>query len=98
MRGHFVGIAEHVGHPMTYKILMDDTQKVISRSNIRSALDPTAPNQRLDPLNDTPQHVIRSRHDSEDGTPCQVSMPIMEVHDLIDKVFSIDSTEDRQEQ
>ena len=28
-RGRFVGIAEHVGHSMTYKILTDDTKKVI---------------------------------------------------------------------
>ena len=28
-RGHWVGVAEHVGHVMTYKILTDDTHKVI---------------------------------------------------------------------
>ena len=28
-RGHQVGIADHVGHAMTYKILTDDTSKVI---------------------------------------------------------------------
>lgn len=50
LRGHFVGIAEHVGHAMMCKILTDDTQKVISRLNIRSALDPMAPNQCLDPI------------------------------------------------
>ena len=27
--GHFVGIAEHVGHAMTFKILTSDTHKVI---------------------------------------------------------------------
>jgi len=26
-RGHFVGIAEHVGHAMTFKVLADDSQK-----------------------------------------------------------------------
>ena len=36
--GHFVGIAEHVGHAMTFKVLTADTHKIIFRSRIRSAL------------------------------------------------------------
>ena len=48
--GRFVGIAEHVGHAMTYKILTDDTHKIISRSNVRPADDPLTPNLRLDLL------------------------------------------------
>ena len=47
-RGRFVGIAEHVGHSMTYKILTDDTKKVIHQSNVRPADDPLTPNLRLD--------------------------------------------------
>jgi hypothetical protein len=43
-RGRFVGIAEHAGHRMTFKVLTDDTQKFICRSNIRSALSSTTPN------------------------------------------------------
>jgi hypothetical protein len=43
-----VGIAEHVGHQMTFKMLTDDTQKVISRSNICSALGSNAQNLCLD--------------------------------------------------
>ncbi len=34
--GHMVGIAEHVGHTMTYKVLTIDTQKVIYHSNLCS--------------------------------------------------------------
>ena len=49
-RGHFVGIAENVGHAMTFKILTDDTNTVINRSNIRSAGLPLEYNLRLDPL------------------------------------------------
>jgi hypothetical protein len=37
---------------MTYKILTDDTRRIIHRSNIRSVADPNARNLRLDPLND----------------------------------------------
>jgi hypothetical protein len=39
-RGYFVGIAEHVGHAMTFKILTDNTKRVINHSNIRSTKDP----------------------------------------------------------
>ena len=49
-RGRWVGVAEHVGHTMTYKILTDDTQKIIYRSNVRSALSSTDRNKRVDPL------------------------------------------------
>jgi hypothetical protein len=42
--GHFVGISESVGHAMTFKILTDDTLKVIHRSNVRSALNLHAKN------------------------------------------------------
>jgi hypothetical protein len=49
-RGHFVGIAENVGHAMTFKILTDNTNKFINRSNVRSARLPLEYNLRLDPL------------------------------------------------
>ena len=48
-RGRWVGVAEHVGHHMTFKILTDDTRKIIFRSNIRPA-DSGEPNYRLDLL------------------------------------------------
>ena len=38
-RGRFLGVTEHVGHHMTFKVLTDNTQKVIYRSTIRSALN-----------------------------------------------------------
>ena len=52
-RGQWVGVSEHCGHYMTFKVHTDDTLKVIHRSNICSALDPTSQNQRIDPLNET---------------------------------------------
>ena len=48
-RGHWVGIAENVGHAMTFKILTDDTRKTIYRSNICPVND-SAPNYCLDLL------------------------------------------------
>jgi len=38
--GRFVGIAESVGDALTYKILTDDTKKIIYRSTVHSALVP----------------------------------------------------------
>jgi hypothetical protein len=45
---------------MTYKILMDDTHRIIPHSNIHLVADSNARNLRLDPLNDKPPEVIRS--------------------------------------
>ena len=59
--GHFVGFSETVGHPMTYKVLTEDTHKIIYRSRIRLAtLDP---NFQLDPPMD---EVFRDNKADED--------------------------------
>jgi hypothetical protein len=47
--GCWVGIAESQGDAHTYLILADDTQKVITRSAVRSTLDPANPNFRARP-------------------------------------------------
>ena len=48
-QGWWVGIATHVGDVLTYKVLTM-TNKIIYRSAIRSALDPSVRNKRLAPL------------------------------------------------
>jgi hypothetical protein len=60
LRGRWVGASENVGHFMTYKILMDDTHRIIHHSNIRSVADPNSRSLCLDPLNDKLPEVIRS--------------------------------------
>ena len=35
IRGRFVGFAWNVGHALTFKILTDDTQKIIDRDKLR---------------------------------------------------------------
>ncbi len=47
--GRWVGIADTQGDALTYLILTDDTHKVITRSAVRSALDPRNPNLRARP-------------------------------------------------
>ena len=60
-RGYFVDISESIGHYMTFKILTDKSNKIIHRSNIRSADIPLEKNIRLDPL--TIPSVVRSKEE-----------------------------------
>ena len=55
-----MGISKNVGHGMNFYILNTTTNKVISRSNVRAAGEPTSPNLRIDPL--TEPKVVTSLH------------------------------------
>ena len=46
--GHFVGISEHVGHALTYKVLTDDSQKIIHWSVLCTATNPSTRNLRVE--------------------------------------------------
>ena len=63
LKGHMVGIAEHVGHAMTYRIFDPATRKILNRGNLR-AVDPSSVNKRLDLLSGEdlppPNAVIKS--------------------------------------
>jgi len=67
-KGCFVGISDNVGDAMTFKILTDDTQRIIHRSNVRSALDPTQLNLRLEKDQTTPLEgeSLDDTHDTND--------------------------------
>jgi hypothetical protein len=94
---YFVGISESVGHATTFKILTDNTLKVILRSNVRSALNPHAKNLQLDPLEPgniaTP--IVKSRHDSADDGEIFPPMPVIDPSELIGRTFLMNK-EDRQ--
>ena len=67
--GYFVGIAQHCGHAMTFKVLTDDTKRIILRSQVRPADDPTKPNLSLTDLFDgePPARIfVRSKGDPDD--------------------------------
>ena len=88
LRGRFVGIAEHVGHAMTFKILTDDTSKIISRSNVRSTDVPMEYNLRLDPLCGEPKQIVKSKNDTTDNNldqneTQQKPMPMIHPSDLV---------------
>ena len=54
-----VGIAEHVGHSMCYKVLTDDTQKVIYCSRICAATSKD-PNLRIEPPGGEADPIIKA--------------------------------------
>ena len=101
-RGRWVGIAEHVGHAMTFKILTDDTNKILFRSNIRTACDPSSQNLRETPLNDSFVPIVKSIHDSnsssapDHGEPSTVQMPIIDVNELVGRTFLLPPEPDGQ--
>ncbi|MFM8621767.1 MAG: reverse transcriptase domain-containing protein, partial [Holophagaceae bacterium] len=76
--GYFVGISTHCGHAMTFKILTNDTNKIIHRSQVRPANDPSRPNLRLTELLDgeVPSKVfVRSKFESIDPSAQAVINP-----------------------
>ena len=88
---------------MTFKILTDDTRKIIYRSNIRSALDPNSRNLCMDPLNDEAhiKPIIKSRHDSASGDSSDhgeeaCAMPVVDPNDLVGRTFLMPEQEDGQ--
>ena len=92
--GRFVGFAENVGHAMTYKVLTDDTNKVIQRSVLRSARDAVPRPSTLG--NDTliPE-VLRSKHE-RDGHANSPPMPTIDASDLVGRTFLMPKQEDGQ--
>ena len=80
IRGHFVGFAWDVGHALTFKILTDDTRKIIKRSQIRLAkvgennlkLD-TQAKELLKKI------YVRSKHD---GNEDNVTLPTIHSRDI----------------
>jgi hypothetical protein len=61
---NWFAIAEHVGHAMPFKVLTDDTRKVIYRSEVRSATDERNLNLRLNP--------IKHEHDDDNEKGSQI--------------------------
>ncbi|CAJ1938442.1 unnamed protein product [Cylindrotheca closterium] len=101
--GYMVGIAEHVGHAMTYKILNPETNKILFRSEIRSAASPNDPNKRLDPSDgeelpsptviksksDNVKSVVYSSDDESDKKDV-----VVENKDLIGRTFLMQPNEE----
>jgi hypothetical protein len=97
--GHPVEFSETVGHGMTYKILLKDNKKIFHRAQVRSALDPDAPNLRADLLCDgkvdTPL-VIKSIKGERADTVPQTQLEIIDPSELIGRTFLTEPQEDGQ--
>ena len=77
---------------MTYKILTDDTKKVIYRSNVHSALTKEDCNKRVDLLGgEEVAPIIKSSHD--EGECPRKPMPIFDPTDLVGHTFLMDPQE-----
>ena len=57
--GRWMGEAHYVGDALTYKIIMDDTKKIIYRSAVRPR-DDKDPNNCLDIFGDVEADIIKS--------------------------------------
>jgi hypothetical protein len=72
-KGHIVGIAEHVGHALTYRVFDPITRKIICRGDLRAA-HPSSSNKRLDLLRgedfDTPSKnsIIKSIREFDEAS------------------------------
>jgi hypothetical protein len=89
--GHFVGIAENCGHTMTFKVLTDDTQQVISISMVWSALAPADHNLHAEAmLNDSlPVKSLKSPSPTDPD-----SVPLDEPNIVVDMIVSPDGEMD----
>ena len=78
--GHIVGISEHCGHALTWKILTVDSNSIIFRSLVRpfSSEDPNLRAEMLggEKSDQNPTPIIKSRHDSDHGSK-HISTPII---------------------
>ena len=88
IRGRFVGFAWNVGHALTFKVLTDDSQKIICRSRIRLAKE-MENNLKLDvEAGAVPERVyIKSKRDSEGDN---VRLPTI---DMSANPFTVDDDE-----
>ena len=109
--GYIVGISEHCGPALKWKILTADTNKIIYCSQVQSISD-ADPNIHADMFggeDDTPSHdpIIKSHHVSgeskqevttpaKDGEADSNTTPIFNPEDLVGRTFLMDQQEDGQ--
>ena len=98
-----MGICEHIGHAITFKILTNNTLKVINCSNVHFAGLPLEYNLRLDPLGGESKQIIKSKADTimlpddnnlrQSETKTQ-NVPLIEPSDLVSCSFLVDNNDD----
>ena len=103
-RGRWCGVAENVGDVLTFNILTDDTQQVIQRSVVKSALDPFNVNFRAEfPENTSStdgekKPVVTSSSDI--AVPAldkkELKLPTFSPDELIGRTFLMDTTDNQR--
>ena len=100
--GNWVGIADNVGDALTFKILTPSC-KVIFRSVIRSALDPSTRHKRLAPLGGETNSVgdkifIRSNFDTNQADCPSIAnrMATIKPDSLLGRTFLMETDENGQ--
>ena len=99
--GRFVGFSENVGHKMTYKVLADESNKILFRSRIKLAsIDSNARLEDMDQnqvSQDTSNEFVKRRgeHDTEiDNERRNQIMADISLDDLIGRTYLTDPAED----
>ena len=103
--GRFVGFSEDVGHPMTYKVLTEDTLKVIHRSRIKLAsVDPNLrldhptlpPEQNTTDVNPNPEVTLQSDTITNILPTSEIKRPMANIttEDLIGRTYLSQPQED----
>ena len=111
-RGRFVGIAETVGHAMTFKVLSDKTQRILHRSNIRPVTDNdvnlrstllSGEEDLATQISKISNPIIKSRYDSKGNSKLGVvenqarpNLPVFSPTDLVGRTFLMKEQEDGQ--
>ena len=100
--GHNVGISEHVGPMMTWKVFTPDTRKVLYRSQIRPYTKQDInlragliEGEEEDPPNISEIIKSRKRNIGESSTD-QANTPVFSPHDLVGRTFLKNEEEDGQ--
>jgi hypothetical protein len=101
--GHIVGISEHCGHAMTWKILTTDTKRIIFRSLVRP-VSPSDANLRADMFageDDSPSNfsepIIKSRldgHGSKHDSVATFDPSLFDPDALIGRTFLLDEQDE----
>jgi hypothetical protein len=107
--GHVVGISEHCGHALTYKVLSADSEVIVYRSLLRPAT-PDDGNERASVSggeNPIPNGPLKDRSTQDQSKPACTPMaephaeppppPVFNPEDLIGRSFLMDKREDGQQ-
>ena len=100
--GHFVGFGESVGDAMTFMVLTEDTNKIIYRSNVRTAENENTNNKRIhfEEDQDISKDIIyiRSNDNDDEHVPTNrlKALPGFNPSDLLHRTFLDLPNEDGQ--